>query len=266
MQSPLALVPESSSPSAPKIAGQRNAGRAASRRASERNKASALELWVEPWVDLCPDDGRSYHPKSPYVEFFWLGVLGPSATWLIRRLAMQLEQFPDGVTVNTAEIASELGLGGRSALHAAFNRAFERCCRFRLMQRGRHGTLFVRMRLPSLTVRMVERLPPRLKLAHDLWPQPAVMDPPGVEALARARQLALALLTCGDDPDSVEQQLHSWHFHPAVAFEAARWATERHTRAQAFVDQGERAGEARTERKTRIGGGRAISLRKTRSS
>ena len=193
------------------------------------------ELWVEPWVDLSSEIRPGHHPRSPYVELFWLGVLGPSATWLIRRLAMRLEDAPEGFSVNTLEVAGEIGLGSRQALQTAFDRAFERCCRFGLIQRGRHNTLFVRTRMPDLTSRMAERLPPRLRAAHDHWHRRQSPEPDADDALGRARHLAMALLACGDQPDAVERQLHAWQFHPAVAFEAARWATERHSRAAAAL-------------------------------
>ena len=211
-------------------------GNAHSRRRAANGSTGSTELWVEPWVDLCNEAHRGHHPRSPYVELFWLGVLGPSATWLIRRLAMRLEDEPEGFSANTAEIAGEIGLGSRQALQSAFDRAFERCCRFGLMQRGRHNTLFVRTRLPDLTARMAERLPPRLRATHDLWLRRQTRDPGDGDVLARGRHLAMALLACGDEPDAVERQLHSWQFHPAVAFEATHWATEKHTRARAAVD------------------------------
>ena len=214
---------------------QRDENRGESRGALTKRAGGAAELWVEQWVDFGADSPDGHHPRSPYVELFWLGVLGPSATWLIRRLAMRLEEEPEGYRVSVSEIAGEIGLGGRSALQSAFDRAFARCCRFGLMQRGRHNTLFVRTRLPDLTPRMAERLPPRLRAAHDRWRPRRQAGSPGADIPARARRLALALLACGDEPDSVEHQLHSWQFHPAVAFEAARWAIEQHSRAQEAV-------------------------------
>ena len=206
------------------------------RRAAAAGGDGTSQLWVEPWVDLGTGTAGGHHPRSPYVELFWLGVLGPSATWLIRRLAMRLEEEPEGYFMSTAEIAGEIGLGSRQALQSAFDRAFERCCRFGLMQRGRHNTLFVRTRLPDLTSRMAERLPPRLRTTHDRWHRSRHSGPHGADVPARARRLAMALLACGDEPDSVERQLHSWQFHPAVAFDAAAWAAEQHTRAKAAAD------------------------------
>lgn len=236
MQTPLVTLPPApiadttTSPKPP------TAGHIGGARAEANSRTGAVDFWVEPWNDLHQGSTRGHHPRSPYVELFWLGVLGPSATWLIRRLALRLEETPEGVLVNTAEIAGEIGLSGRQALQSAFERAFERCCRFGLMQRGRHNTLFVRTRLPDLTARMTERLPPQLRALHEVWRRQPGSDPAASDRLARARRLAMALLACGDEPDAVEQQLHMWQFHPAVAFEAARWATEKHTRAQAAVD------------------------------
>ena len=197
------------------------------------------KMWVEPWSDVYLQT-YGHHPRSPYVEYFWLGVLGPSSTWLARRLALRLEEAPEGFELDTREITRELGLGSRQALQAAFDRAFDRCCRFGLMQRGHRNTLFVRTRLPDLTPRMAERLPDSLRATHDLWRRRETHEQDGArdggDILTRARHLAMALLACGDGPDRVEVQLHSWQFHPAVAFEAARWATEQHSRAQAAVD------------------------------
>ena len=217
------------------------------------------KMWVEPWSDVYLQT-YGHHPRSPYVEYFWLGVLGPSSTWLARRLALRLEEAPEGFELDTREVTRELGLGSRQALQAAFDRAFDRCCRFGLMQRGHRNTLFVRTRLPDLTPRMAERLPGGLRAAHDLWRRREAHEQNGTgegsAILTRARHLAMALLACGDDPERVEGQLHSWQFHPAVAFEAARWATEQHARAQAAVDDAASSnGSGVAGREEAVGGG-----------
>ncbi len=42
-------------------------------------------LTVQPWPDPVID-AVGHEVRSPYVERFWLGLLGPSSTWLLRRL------------------------------------------------------------------------------------------------------------------------------------------------------------------------------------
>ncbi len=43
------------------------------------------EITVKPWVDPVVE-AHGFSPRSPYVETCWLPVLGPTATWLYRRL------------------------------------------------------------------------------------------------------------------------------------------------------------------------------------
>ena len=44
-------------------------------------------LMVVPWLDPVVDS-VGYEVRSQYVELFWLNVLGPTATWILRRLVL----------------------------------------------------------------------------------------------------------------------------------------------------------------------------------
>src|SRR4051794_22153202 len=50
---------------------------------------------IVPWIDRLIDP-LGHDPRSLYVEQFWLGILGPSTTWLLRRLADRFQRDPDG--------------------------------------------------------------------------------------------------------------------------------------------------------------------------
>ncbi|MEM9133695.1 MAG: hypothetical protein AAF962_15275 [Actinomycetota bacterium] len=113
-------------------------------------------------------DAMGHDPRSPYVERYWLSILGPSATLLLRRLAHGLEVEPDGFEFDPAEWALELGLGTRGGKHSPFWRTIDRTSRFGMTRRNAE-VLAVRRRLPPLTARQVERLPPRLRAAHERW-------------------------------------------------------------------------------------------------
>ena len=86
-------------------------------------------LTVQPWPDPVID-AVGHEVRSPYVERFWLGLLGPSSTWLLRRLVAGLDEAPDGYELDLALTATELGLGARSGRHSPFLRSIDRCCRF----------------------------------------------------------------------------------------------------------------------------------------
>lgn len=124
-------------------------------------------LEIRPWPDPVLDN-LGHDPRSPYVERYWLPILGPSATWLVRRLAGSLDERPDGFELDPSEWAVELGLGMRGGRHSPFWRSIDRACRFGAARR--HGeVLAVRRRLPPLTSHQVERLPPGLRQRHDAW-------------------------------------------------------------------------------------------------
>jgi hypothetical protein len=189
----------------------------------------APTLRVLPWEDLVIDE-LGHDPRSLYVERFWLGILGPSATWLLRRVAGELEAHPDGFELDLVGTALELGLGHKAGRHAPFVRCIDRCCRFGLARADDATTLLVRRKLPPLTRVQVERLPEHLRREHGRWQEhPTPGSPVVLEQLRqRARQLALSLLQLGEDAPAAERQLHRWRVHPSVAHEAIEWAVARH--------------------------------------
>jgi hypothetical protein len=120
-------------------------------------------------------DSLGHDPRSLYVEQFWLSILGPSVTLLLRRLAAGLESQPDGFDIDPVEVALELGLGTRGGRHSPFWRTIDRASRFGLTRRnGEH--LAVRRFLPPLNRRQIERLPDHLRRAHEAWSNRQLAD------------------------------------------------------------------------------------------
>ncbi len=197
-------------------------------------------LLIRPLPDPVIDE-VGHDPRSPYVERFWLGVLGPTATWLLRHLVRGLEDSPAGYELDLGATASELGVGSHSGLHSPFIRSIQRCCRFGAAELADPTTLRVRRKLPPLTRAQVERLPDRLRRSHDEWvAQHAAGSTLAVEQLRnRARHLALSLLELGEDGEATERQLHRWRIHPAMAHDATAWAVARHRAAAAAGAAGE---------------------------
>jgi hypothetical protein len=189
--------------------------------------ASAMDgfgdtLIVLPWPDPVVEE-IGHDPRSPYVEQFWLGILGPSTTWLLRRFARGLEHYPDGFELDLAETASELGLVNQGGKHNPFQRALSRCVMFGAARPDPYG-LAVRRRLPPLSERHLSRLPAALQAAHSAWIGDGAADRHRHDQ-DRARGLALSLLELGDDVETVERQLVALGHRPLIAADALRWAT-----------------------------------------
>jgi hypothetical protein len=200
--------------------------------------AHVASLLVLPWEDPVIDQ-VGYDPRAAYVERFWLGILGPSAVWLLRLLVDRLDAAPAGYELDLGECASALGLGRRGTA-GAFPRTVTRCCRFGAARfppacpsdfgaacPSGTVTLEVRRRIPPLSRRQVARLPPALQADHARWvDEPPTLGPDDLRE--RARQLALSLVVLGEDAAGTERQLQRWRFPPPLATEATTWALTRH--------------------------------------
>ncbi len=127
--------------------------------------------WPDPVIDALGHD-----PRSWYAEQFWLSVLGPTSTWLMRRLATGLDTEPGGFELSVHETARALGLGGRGGRHSPFQRAVARCVTFELARQVGPRTLAVRRKVPPLPRRHLLRLPESLQQMHQAWSSSKLRD------------------------------------------------------------------------------------------
>jgi hypothetical protein len=188
---------------------------------------SPTHLTVVAWFDPFLAQ-HGYDPRSAYVERFWLGVLGPSATWLVRRLARGLDSLPDGFRINLADTARALGLGEGTGRNSMVVRTVERTCQFGAAQLHARDRLAVRTHLAPLNARQLKRLPLAVQTAHDTWMNTPIDD----EQRRRAVTLAVGLLERGVDQWTVEQHLASYGFADRLAHEASRDAAVLSRRAE----------------------------------
>ena len=164
---------------------------------------SSPRLTIVAWDD--PVIAALGHPAgSTYVERFWLPILGPSTTWLIRFLDDRLPRpgasdADDGVEIDLDATAAALGLGAGRGRHSPLVRALHRCCQFGLARSVPDAHLAVRRHLPPLTRRQVDRLPAPVQAQHQRWRaaerDASVLDP----QQRRARHMALGLAELGED-------------------------------------------------------------------
>src|SRR5438477_12234334 len=99
----------------------------------------AIRAWIDPVVDRLGHD-----PRSPYVEKFWLGILGPSTTWLLRHLAAGSCASPDAFEIDLPMAAKQLGLGHNQARHSPFMRPLGRGIQVELAELQDAHTLALR--------------------------------------------------------------------------------------------------------------------------
>lgn len=194
-------------------------------------------LTIRPWPDDVID-ALGHDPRSSYVERFWLGVLGPSTIWLLRRLAAGLESSPTGFDLPLGETARALGIGGQGQ-SSSFARTIGRVVQFDLARIELPSAIAVRRKLPPLARRHLARLPESLQEEHRVWQEADLRVPELDRQRRRARKLAMSLIALGEDLEATERQLMRWHYHPSLCREAALWGWREHAHANAAASDDE---------------------------
>ncbi len=182
---------------------------------TDTDTATPPTIRIVPWADPVVDDA-GVDPRSRYVEMFWLGVLGPTATWLLRRLVAGLDRAPDGYDLDLHATARAMGLSYNAARSSPFSKALQRCVMFGLAHPVDQG-LAVRRRIPQVTLRHLQRMPEPLQAAHHEWQTTTI----GIDELTRAHRLATTMLDLGDDSTVIEHHLVALGVSDAVAAEVA---------------------------------------------
>jgi hypothetical protein len=129
--------------------------------------------------------------------------MGPSALWIQRRIVMGFAEFPGGYEMDTQEIALAVGLSFTQGANCPFTRALRRCQWFGAAQ-SVNGGLAVRIKLPPVSRRQIQRFPVSLKQSLAAWP---VESTDHQQLVERANLVASALITTGDDSDLLESRL-----------------------------------------------------------
>ena len=173
---------------------------------------------VTPWNDPIVDR-RGHDPRSTYVEQFWLSVLGPTATWLLRRLVAGFDRHPDGYELVVGDAARGLGLSVAKGMASPFAKALQRCVMFGVVNRLSDSWV-VRRRVPAISQRHLLRLPPAMQTAHEQWTRTTIH----LDVLERAHTLAMAMLAAGDDRGVLEPQLVAVGVPAPTAAEATQLA------------------------------------------
>lgn len=186
---------------------------------------------IRPWGDPVLEQ-FGHDPRSVYVERYWLAILGPTATWLMRHLAYRFDEEPNGFLLDLEDTSRAIGVGTKQLPGAVFVRILERVISFGFAQLIDDTTLVVRRHMPSLTRRQIQRLPRAHQRAHDRDQASQRDRVHPDQARRRARALALSLFELGEDYEATERQLHHWSFHPAITHDAVRWAHAEHTDRQ----------------------------------
>ncbi len=119
---------------------------------------------VRPWVDPVVEQ-HGFAVNSIYTETVILPILGPSTTFCLRRLGVCAAVESGGVSVDTEQLACDLGLGHGIGRHSPMGRTLDRLCRLGMTE-WNGAELLVRTAVAPVTERQLARLSPTVVTVH----------------------------------------------------------------------------------------------------
>ncbi len=122
-------------------------------------------LKISFWQNGC-DKQNAFYYRSTYIEKFWLSILGPSATWILRLLLDEIKTN-DPITVMTSNyIASQVGLSDNTSKNSPLCRSIRRLLDFRIAKQIKEGHLVISKYIPPLSTRQTLKLPSSMLELH----------------------------------------------------------------------------------------------------
>ncbi|HEX2575243.1 MAG TPA: hypothetical protein VHK88_02770 [Aquihabitans sp.] len=123
-----------------------------------------LTIPIRPWPQAAgPRQGTS--PQSPYVDHYWMPLLGPTATSLARLLVRIVQQDPSTTHLPVGQLAASLGLDGRDAGRTV-DAALERLRQEGITAVTESGVVLIGNVLPYLSPSQEARLPDGVQADH----------------------------------------------------------------------------------------------------
>ena len=107
-----------------------------------------------------------HHPTSVYVERYWLPIIGPSCLMILRATQDLVDRYPNPLGPYIEMEAQELGhhFGTRSARR--FLGKLTRLQDFGLANEVAPDMWFIASRIPNLTTKQAQTLPPAMANDH----------------------------------------------------------------------------------------------------
>lgn len=106
-----------------------------------------------------------------YIELVYVAVLGPSGVVLLRRAGFLFAPDPEGVTVDAAQLAQDIGVRSSSGRplgkQATLRRALDRLVRANLAEWLGPEHVGIRTSVPPLASKALRRLPDSIRELHE---------------------------------------------------------------------------------------------------
>ncbi len=170
-------------------------------------------------TDVAADATHSFFAHDPYIETFWLPLLGPTATWLMNDLCLRALIQQDSFSLQLNEISLRIGIGSREGSSSPVMKQLSRLCQAHVLYRHGENEYLVPRTIEPPRTEMFYKLKEHKRLHHKLW-MTRLLDSPAETQRRRIRALVTRLEMMGFNAPIISTTLLATGLHPSIIGEA----------------------------------------------
>lgn len=169
--------------------------------------------------DVAVDATSSFFAYDPYIETFWLPVLGPTATWLMNELCFQALTSSGSFTIPTHEMSLRVGTGSREGTSSPVVKQLSRLCQAHVVYRYSQSEYLVPRTIEPVKKPLILKLSDEQLARHEKW-MDRLQTSPAETQKKRVRALVTRLEMMGSSEATISTALLSTGLHPSIIGQA----------------------------------------------
>ncbi len=161
------------------------------------------------------DATNSFFAYDPYIETFWLKILGPTATLLTNYLVLRSMTSKNEYRMALSNLSFQLGTGLRSGKQSPVFKQLRRLCENELLYQISENEFLVPKSIKPLSQHQLRRFEGQLRVEHDDWIQKINISPLSTQK-KRIRALLARLDLLGAQQQEFNNAISSCGLHPSI--------------------------------------------------
>lgn len=161
------------------------------------------------------DATNSFFAYDPYIEAFWLKILGPTATLLANHLTLNSMTHKKAFGSGLGSLSKELGTGFRTGKQSPVSKQLKRLVQFEVIFQIQEHEFLVPKCWSSLNPLQISKLDVSHQHQHDLWIQRLNISPLSTQR-KRMKSLLCRFDHIGSDIVSIRNAISSCGLHPSI--------------------------------------------------
>jgi len=170
------------------------------------------------------DATNSFFAYDPYIETFWLKVLGPTATLLTNYLTMNSMTNKGAFKAELSDLSFELGTGARSGKQSPVSKQLKRLVQNEIIFQISDNEFLVPKCISPMSGMQLSKLDIRNRNCHEVWIHRLNISPLSTQR-KRMKSLLCRLDLIGVERQAIENAISSCGLHPSIIGEAITYTS-----------------------------------------